>query len=57
MNAPARTKILPLLFCAMALASCAAQPQTVSDDNLKMETIRRPWGPTTYLYRQAPADQ
>jgi hypothetical protein len=43
---------LLLLFCVAALASCAGQPQTASGKKLKLETIQRPFGPTTYLYRE-----
>jgi len=52
MNSATPARVLLLVLCALAMTSCAGQQKSASNQNLKLETIRRPMGPTTYLYRE-----
>ena len=52
MKTLARVDIFLPLICALALVSCANQPQPPPGKKMKLETIQRPYGPTTYLYRE-----
>lgn len=52
MNSAAPAHVLLLVLCTLAIVSCAGQQKTASNKNLKLETIQRPMGPTTYLYRE-----
>lgn len=41
-----------LLLSSLLLTACASEPQrTASGRPLKLETIRRPYGPTVYAFR------
>jgi hypothetical protein len=52
MNALPRVVILLISVCALHLVSCSSQPPAPPGKKLKLEIIQRPFGPTSYLFRQ-----
>jgi hypothetical protein len=49
-----KTRLSLVAIYALVLAGCANQPPAHPGYKLELQTIRRPYGPTTYLYREVP---
>ncbi len=53
MNTRTRVGVVLLMIGAAALTACVSQPPpSQTHRKLKLETVQRPFGPTTYQYRE-----